>query len=89
MDAPRPELDKEQHVVAAEHDGAQHEDLGILGTISATTQHQQVDHEADKSVEAGHLPSLAAPEPHCTAERETPGQPLRMSFRPPRGRAVG
>jgi len=55
---------------------AQDEDLGILGAIGATTQHQEADHEADKSVEAGHLLSLAAPEPHCTAERETPGQPL-------------
>jgi hypothetical protein len=29
---------------------AQDEDLGILGTIPATAQHQQVDHEADKAI---------------------------------------
>lgn len=36
------------------------EDLGVLGTIGATAQHQQVDHEADKSVEAGHSLIFAA-----------------------------
>ena len=39
---------------------AQHEDLDILGTIRAAAQHQQVDHEPDKTVETGHAPILAA-----------------------------
>ena len=42
---------------------AQHEELDIFGTIRATAQHQQVDHEADKPVETSHTPILAASEP--------------------------
>jgi hypothetical protein len=33
---------------------AQHEDLGILRPVSATPQHQQVEYEPDKTVEASH-----------------------------------
>src|SRR3954453_1351931 len=33
---------------------AQHENLGVLRPAAATTQHQQVDHETDETVEAGH-----------------------------------
>lgn len=33
---------------------AQHEDFGVLGPVPATAQHQQVDHESDETVEAGH-----------------------------------
>ena len=32
------------------------EDLGIFGTVGATAQHEQADHQADKTVEAGHRP---------------------------------
>ena len=39
---------------------AQYEDLDILGAIAPATQHQQVDHEPDQTVEAGHAPILAA-----------------------------
>ena len=37
---------------------AQHENLGVLGPVPATPQHQQVDHESDETVEAGHVPIL-------------------------------
>jgi hypothetical protein len=37
---------------------AQHEDLDILGTIAASAQGEQVDHESDKTVETGHTPIL-------------------------------
>jgi hypothetical protein len=53
---------------------AQDENLGVLGTIGATTEHQQADHEADKTVEAGHPTILAASETRRSAERETPAQ---------------
>jgi hypothetical protein len=33
---------------------AQHENLGVLGPVPVTPQHQQVDNESDKTVEAGH-----------------------------------
>ena len=39
---------------------AQDEDLDIFGAIRAAAQYQQVDHEADKTVEAGHASILAA-----------------------------
>jgi hypothetical protein len=42
---------------------AQHENLDILGTLSAATQHQQVDHEPDQAIETGHAPILAALKP--------------------------
>jgi hypothetical protein len=42
---------------------AQDEDLEIFGTIAPTAHYQQVDHEPDKTVEAGHAPILAAYEP--------------------------
>ena len=32
---------------------AQHEDLDVFGTIASTAQYEQVDHEADKTVETG------------------------------------
>ena len=34
---------------------AQHEDLGVLGPVPATAQHQQVDDKSDETVEAGHV----------------------------------
>jgi len=40
---------------------AQHEDLDILRAITLTAQHEQVDHEANKTVETAHAPILAAP----------------------------
>src|ERR1019366_9182087 len=52
---------------------AQHENLDILGTIPASTQHQQVDHESDKTVETGHAWILAASEPRRSCLRETAG----------------
>jgi len=36
---------------------SEEEDLGILGTVGVTTQHQQVDHESDQTVEVGHAQS--------------------------------
>jgi hypothetical protein len=38
---------------------AQHQYLDILGTIGAAAQHQQVDHKAEETVEAGHALILA------------------------------
>ena len=52
---------------------AQHENLDILGTIPASTQHQQVDHKSDKTVETGHAWILAASEPRRSCLRETAG----------------
>ena len=52
---------------------AQHEDLDILGTIASAAQHQQVEYEADKTVETGHAPILAASEPRRSRQRETAG----------------
>jgi hypothetical protein len=42
---------------------AQHEDLDIFGTLASTAQHQQVDHEPDKTVEMGHALILTALKP--------------------------
>lgn len=53
---------------------AQHEELGILGTIGTTAEHEQLDHEMDKTVEAGHAAILAALTSRRSVERETPGQ---------------
>ena len=53
---------------------AQDEDLGIFGTIGATAQHQQADHETNKTVEAGHGVILAALTSRRSVERETPAQ---------------
>ena len=62
---------------------AQHEDLDILGTIASAAQHQQVDHEADKTVETGHAPILAASEPGRSHQRVTPVQYTRTGIRHP------
>jgi hypothetical protein len=64
---------------------AQDEDLGVFGTIGAAAHHRQADDETDKSVEVGHAAILAALRSRRSSERETPGQTLRMSFRPPQG----
>jgi len=56
---------------------AQHEDLGIFGTITSTAQHEQVDHEADKTVETAHGPILAASRPDRSRQRVTPAQHSR------------
>jgi hypothetical protein len=42
---------------------AQYEDLDIFGTIAPTAQHQQVEDEADKTIETSHSPILATSEP--------------------------
>jgi hypothetical protein len=65
---------------------AQHEDLHIFGTIASTAQHQQVEDEADKTVETGHAPILATSEPIRSTQRETPAQHLRTNIRQPQVR---
>ncbi len=62
---------------------AQHEDLDIFRTIPATAEDEQVDHESDKTVETGHPPILAAPEPRRSPEHKTPGQHTRTNIRHP------
>jgi hypothetical protein len=39
---------------------AQHQDLDVLGAIASAAQHQQVDDQADKYIEAPHALILAA-----------------------------
>ena len=73
---------------------AQHEDLDIFGTIRAAAQHQQVDHEPDKTVETGHAPILAAPEPHRSSPkprspRQTFAAPTRCTSIPVPGNPQG
>jgi hypothetical protein len=53
---------------------AQDEDLGVFGTIGTAAEYQHADHQADKTVEAGHQRIFAALRSRRTAERETPGQ---------------
>jgi hypothetical protein len=62
---------------------AQHEDLDILGTIASTAQYQEFEYEADKTVETGHAPILAASEPRRSRPRETPAQHARAGIRHP------
>jgi hypothetical protein len=59
---------------------AQHENLDILGTIPASTQHQQVDHEPDQTVETGHAWILATSEPRRSCLRETAGHHAGQVF---------
>jgi hypothetical protein len=47
----------------------QHKDLDILRTIPARAQHQQVDHEPDKSVETGH--ALILTDAHQAVQTDT------------------
>jgi hypothetical protein len=51
---------------------AQHQDLGVLGTIAAAAQHQQVDDQADKSLETPHPLILAASAEEFRCRREVP-----------------
>jgi hypothetical protein len=53
---------------------AENEELGVFGTIAAAAEHQQLDHETDKAVEAGHQRILAAVRSRRSVERGTPGQ---------------
>ena len=50
---------------------AQHEDFGILGPVPATAQHQQVDLEPDKTVEAEAGPALILIDATRTNQIET------------------
>ena len=56
---------------------AQDEDLGILGAIGATAQHEQLDHEADEKGEAAHQRMLAASDhadpPNAEPQLNVPG----------------
>jgi hypothetical protein len=71
---------------------AQHQDLDILGTIPAATQHQQVDHEPDKTIETGHASILPALKPCSSPRTRNTSSTDRTSFRHPqainRGRWV-
>jgi hypothetical protein len=58
---------------------AQHENLDVLGPVSAAAQHQQVEHESDETVEAGHAPSLIdARRPALTETRNTRSRARRV-----------
>jgi len=59
----------------------QHEDLDILGTVRATVQHHEVEYGADKTLETGHTPILAASEPRRSQQRETAGHHPRLNCR--------
>jgi hypothetical protein len=52
---------------------AQYEDLDVLGPVSASTQHQQVDEESDETVEASHGvdPGRHEADPNQTGARST------------------
>jgi hypothetical protein len=58
----------------------QHEDLDPLRTIASTAQDQEIDHEANKTVETGHTSMLAASEPDRSSRRVTPAQHARRVF---------
>src|SRR5205814_1381817 len=58
---------------------AEHEDLDIFGAIPSTAQHQEVDYEANKTVETRHTPILA-PEPRRPCRHETAGHHTRRVF---------
>ena len=60
---------------------AQHEDLDVLGTVRAAAQHQQVEHEPDKTVETGRAPIFAALRSRRSGGAKTPGQTCRTSSR--------
>jgi len=67
---------------------AQYEDLGILGTVRATAQYQEVEYEADKTVETSHAPILTVSEPDRSHQRVTPVQYARTGIRHPQDRPV-
>jgi hypothetical protein len=60
---------------------AQHEDLDIFGAIASTAQHEEVEYEADKTVETRHTPILAAPEPRRSCRNESAGHRAGRFFR--------
>ena len=64
---------------------AQYEDLDIFGTIHATAQHQQVDHEPDKTVEAGHAPILASVRTAPITTARNPRSTYPVEFSAPTG----
>jgi hypothetical protein len=60
---------------------AQHEDLEIFGAIASTAQHEEVEYEADKTVDTRHTPILAASEPRRSCRTETAGHHAGRFFR--------
>ena len=40
---------------------AQHENLGVFGTLASAAQQQQIDYKPDETVETGHAPILIDP----------------------------
>jgi hypothetical protein len=62
---------------------AEHEDLDVFGVVRATAQPEQVEYQADKTVETGHAPIFAAPEPRRSRQRETAGHYTGWVFRHP------
>jgi hypothetical protein len=62
---------------------AQHEDLDIFGTILSAAQHQQVDHEPDKTAETRHMPIFAASQRCRSIQTRTPAQHAWTDIRHP------
>ena len=62
---------------------AQHEDLGVLGPVSAPTQHQQVEHESDETVETGHALILIDPPRTDQTEARNPRSTHQTNIRHP------
>jgi hypothetical protein len=67
---------------------AQHEDLDVLGPVTATSQHQQVDHEPDETEETGHAVILIDAQRANQTEARNPRSWTRTSIRHPQGTFV-
>jgi phosphoenolpyruvate synthase/pyruvate phosphate dikinase len=65
----------------------QHKNLGILGPVPATAQHQRVDEKPNQTVEAGHLPILIDPTGANQIETRNPRSRHQTSYRHPQGGA--
>ena len=62
---------------------AEHEDLGVFGAVASTAKHEEIQHQADKTVETASHAAILSALRGSDHDPRTPAQHARTDFRHP------
>jgi hypothetical protein len=67
---------------------AEHEDLGVFGAVASTAKHEEIQHQADKTVETASHAAILSALRGSDHDPRTPAQHARTDFRHPQAGAI-